>query len=260
MKLEKKLIVCGILAIAVGIVTIMPLAFLMSPAKAQTSTEDMPWFNLKIPYALYSGSSQTGVDGYLVGIGVIHDLIHYKTSYEIGLSWTLNRNAVNKLADARIEYYQLLIYSDQGPIENITTAIGFNSTNYTEPNSFNFERKGWFNTIVSSSANFDFSGNLNSYFNPETNTQISGSYESNSFANTTLPLGFLNVKNAHTVFLDVYRLGYVTFSNNSTVVTLASDQVVQHIELTKSGDQFIYGTVPQIPQEQPIPSSSQVKP
>src|SRR5665647_1730310 len=51
MKLEKKLILCSILAIAIGIATVAPLAFFMSPAKAQTDTTDQPQFSFDLPYA-----------------------------------------------------------------------------------------------------------------------------------------------------------------------------------------------------------------
>lgn len=249
MKIESKIVVCSILAIAIGIATIVPLAFLMSPVKAQANNEDTPWFNLKIPYAYYSASIQTGIDGNVDGIGAIHDLISYYTRYSIGFRWTTNRDAVNTLAEARLEYYQLQIYSDQGQIENMTTAIGVNSTNYVAPDSFHFERKGWFNTTVTNGASFVMnSGGLFGFFSPEINTGLSSSDgTSGALANTTLPEKFLNLQNAHTVYIDVYRLGYVTFNDNSTVVTLANDEIVQHIELTKNGDHFIYGNVPQIP-------------
>jgi len=231
----------------------------MSPAKAQT-TNDSPWFNLKLVNAYYKASTQSDVDGY-VDDAVIHNLISYSTAYAIGFHWTTNQGAVNNLAEARLEYYQLQIYSDQGQIENMTTAIGFNSTNYVEPNSFHFERKGWFNTTVSNGASFVWNpGGLLGFLGPDVNTESSGSRGSGGFANTTLPQEFLNLQNAHTVCIDVYRLGYVTFYGNSTVVTLANDEVVQHIVLTKEDDHFIYGNVPKIAQPPPSPSFPPVNP
>jgi hypothetical protein len=35
----------------------------------------------------------------------------------------------------------------------------------------------------------------------------------------------------------------VTFNGNSTVVTLSDDKVIQHLELKKFGDGFLYNTL-----------------
>jgi hypothetical protein len=53
-----------------------------------------------------------------------------------------------------------------------------------------------------------------------------------------------NIRNAQTIYIDVHRVGYITFTGNNTVVSLANDEIAQHYELTKSGDVFSYGIRP----------------
>ena len=255
MKIEKKLILCSILAIAIGIATVIPLAFVMSPAQAQT-TDNVPWFNLNIPFASYAATNQTGTNGYLSREGSIDGLVSYSSTYTIGLNGTTNPNAVNTLENARMEYYQLQVYSDLGQIANMTYYIGANCTSNISPPDFEFSRDNWFNTSTSGGGVFyiNFNGTLGSDSEAGCGG-ISGTYSSSSFTNTTLPQEFLNIQNAQTIYIDVYRLGYITFNGNSTIVTLANNQVIQHVELTKNGNQFTYGTVPQnmLPKTMPIP-------
>ncbi len=49
--IEKKLVLCSILAIAIGIATILPLAFSMSKFTAEPAN-DAPWFNAEMPLRL----------------------------------------------------------------------------------------------------------------------------------------------------------------------------------------------------------------
>jgi hypothetical protein len=257
MKIEKNLIAFSILAIIIGTASIAPLAFFMSPAKAQT-TDDIPWFNVDVPYASWTATSKENATGYLDGIGTIYGLVSYSSTYSIALNFTVNPDAVDILDNARAEYYQLQVYSDKGQIDNMTTYFGanckddINLTNLTS--SFYFARDGWFNTTTSGGGSFitKFKGNLaDCLANGSGFMWQCGYSSSNSFANTTLPEEFLNIQNANKLYIDVRRLGFVTFDGNSTIVTLASNEVIQHIELTKSGDQFIYGTLPQSQLTQP---------
>ncbi len=248
MKIEKKLIAFSILAIIIGTVSIVPLAFFMSPAKAQT-TNDIPWFNLDVAYASWTATIKDGAAGYLDGVGTISDLVSYSSAYRIALNFSVNPDAVDILDNARVEYYQLQVYSDKGQIENVTYYFGANCKDAFDPtSSFIFARDDWFNTTTSGGGTFitKFNGTLTDCLaNGLGLGGIGGVSSRNSFANTTLPEEFLNIHNAQTIYIDVRRLGYVTFDGNSTIVTLASSEVIQHIELTKSGDQFVYGTLPQ---------------
>jgi hypothetical protein len=262
MKIEKKLIAFSILAITIGIASIVPLAFLMSPAKAQT-TDDIPWFNLDVPYASWTATSKDNATGYLVGLGPIYGLVSYSSTYYVALNFTVNPDAVDILDNARVEYYQLQVYSDKGQIDNVTTSFGANCKDDIDPtSSFYFAREDWFNTTTSGGGGTfitKFNGTLTDCLADGDLGGIGGSSSSKSFANTTLPEEFLNIQNANKLYIDVRRLGYVTFDGNSTIVTLASNEVIQHIELTKSGDQFVYGTLPQSQLSQ-VPTIPEQKP
>jgi hypothetical protein len=263
MKIEKNLIAFSILAIIIGTASIAPLAFFMSPAKAQT-TDDTSWFNVDVPYASWVATIEENATGYLVGVGTIYGLMSYGTTYHVALNFTVNPDAVDTLDNARVEYYQLQVYSDKGQIANETYYFGANCKDDIDidPTSFYFAQEDWFNTTTSGGGAFitKFNGTLaDSLANGSGLCGIGGSSSSKSFANTTLPEKFLDIQNANKLYIDVRRLGFVTFDGNSTIVTLASNEVIQHVELTKSGDQFIYGTLPQSLLNQP-PTIPEQKP
>jgi hypothetical protein len=243
MQANKKLISCSILAITIGIASIVPLAFFMSPAKAQSN--DVPWFNVDVPFAYYSATSSEPTNKDIPYLGVLDDVVSYSSSYAFGLDYTVNPE-VTEFADARVEYFQIHVYSDLGFIEDITTSYGANCTGKMDPTTmFSFACTNWFNTTASSGGTYitNFNGTL-----PDDNGPaggISGASSSGCFANTTLPQKILNAQNAKTIYVDISRLGYVTVEDdNNTVFTLADHTVIQHVELTKNGGGFSFGDVP----------------
>jgi len=261
MKIEKKLIAFSVIAITIGIASIVPLAFFMSSVKAQT-TDDVPWFNFDVVYASWNATSKDGAIGYLEGIGPVYDLVSYSSTYLVLLNYSVNPDAIDILDNARVEYYQLQVYSDLGQIENVTYYFGANCKGDFDPtSSFIFARDDWFNTTTSGGGTFiiKFNGTLADCLASGLGLcGIGGSSSSNSFGNTTLPEEFLNIQNANKLYIDVRRLGSVTFEGNSTIITRASNEVIQHIELTKSGDQFVYGTLPQSLSQ--VPTTPKQKP
>jgi hypothetical protein len=234
MNLEKKLIACSILAITIGIATIAPLAFFMS-AKAET-TLDKPWFNINVPYAYFTANLTD-------------------TSYNIGqyitFNVTKNADAVDKQADTRIEYYQMQVYSDKAFVENLTYFVATNSTAAFDPSSsFSFERENWFNTNTTSGGFFftDLNETVDNPTLASISDETSGTIPSSNWEHSTVSQSISAVQHADTIYIDVTRLGYVTFNDDSTVVNLADNSVVQHIELTKYGGGYLYNTA--IPEEQ----------
>ena len=122
--IEKKLILCSILAIAIGIATIVPVEYFTSintQANAQTLTQ--PWFNVNVPYAYYTADATNNQNG----------IISYGEGYYIALNITTNPNAITTLPNSRLEYYQIRVYSDQGSIENFTYVISANCNGTTNP-------------------------------------------------------------------------------------------------------------------------------
>jgi hypothetical protein len=81
-----------------------------------------PWFNIDVPYAYYI-ANETNNGG----------SISYGEGYYIALQITTNPNAMKTLPDARMEYYLIQVYSDQGPIENFTYVISANCTGTINP-------------------------------------------------------------------------------------------------------------------------------
>ncbi len=104
---------------------------------------------LKCPFAYYSAISSEPISKVVPGVGLVDEYITYGSAYSIGLWYTVNPEAKSSLADARIEYFKIHNYSDLGPIEDIITCIGANTTGYLNPPStFSFARNDWFNTTA----------------------------------------------------------------------------------------------------------------
>ena len=110
--IEKKLILCGILAIAIGIATIVPLEYMMAAqTQVNAETSSQPWFNVNVPY-IYVNLQQSGGNNTMSWDGATIQGIANFTLTPAGMAL--------QGADAKIEYYQFQISSDQGPIANIS--------------------------------------------------------------------------------------------------------------------------------------------
>ena len=230
MKIEKKLIAFSILAITIGTASIVPLAFFMSTAIAHTP-EEKPWFNLNITYATCSVSK---LNSYDTAWFSFQDIC------------TVNSDAVDSQVGGRLEYFRIQIYSDQGQIVNTTRYVAANFTESFDPALIHFARAGWFNTTGLGTFGTGFSGNLQDGIGGgSSHLGISDSDQpSDEYSGATAAQQIEYIRDAQTIYIDVHRIGYITCTGNSTVVTLANDEVIQHIELTKNGNQFVYGTEP----------------
>jgi hypothetical protein len=221
MKLEKKLILCSIVAITIGIATIVPMAYFMNaPVSAQT-TDENPWFNLNISYAT---------------VGVTNPFGENLATYCDVYNYTVNPDAIDTQVGSRTECYRLQIYSDEQQLVNKTAYLQVNCTEFIEPYGIQFAREGWFNITGRAGTSGTFSANFNGTF-----ADIPGAAEGFSAGDADQ---IQAIQNAQTVYIDIHRVGYITTKGNSTVATLANDEVIQHLELTRSGDQFVYGIKP----------------
>ncbi len=236
MQIEKKLVLCSILAISIGIATIVPLAYFMNTVKAQTQTDEAaPWFNVEVQYAVYTANLTDSPVEYPDGLG---PRMTYTTAYDIKFNFTVNPKAEPNLDGARAEYFELQIYSDLGPIENMTQYIGANCKGNSNPaENFLFSRDNWFNTSLIGGGLFlqQYNGSLSSVFGTGWLSGSSGASSSSYFPEEpqTASQQFQNAYNAEKIFIDVRRLGFVSFNGNSTIVTLADNAVIQHLELTR---------------------------
>lgn len=276
--IEKKLILCGILAIIIGVATIVPLEHLMA-AQANANnqlTYGNPWFNVNVPYAYYAANETNNQNG----------LISYGESYYIALEITTNPIAMKTLPNARMEYYLIQVYSDQGPIENLTYVIAANCNGTTNPYiSIGYTFENYFNAgdFINTSlpVNFfaenkvflflpNFNGTLPAtdktwqseptYTLTAKNQAISGlgeTFWNGQFIQGTNMTGSImnqqleqisDIQNAHSITIKINRIGYVTIDSNSTIATPADNSVIQQIELTPYDGGFLYNTI--IPQDQ----------
>ena len=303
MKFEKKLIACSILALIIGISSILPLTFLMSAtAKAEASSE--PWFSINIPYAYW-----TAYDGPLKWSSDYpfqqpepneEQPIEYSVSHQhmMVLNFTLDEIPTTDPFDARVEYYQLRLSSDKEPI--ILTRNHFVGT-YKNGSfdfsgflqEFHFRLGDWFDTdefadggsitlipagegndVVNSDFGpefFEFSNNTDGpNYDPKHSggggilkpdwppgfSVIDPNGGGGTYA-TTNPIVGQNIttplvsalREAETLFITIHRIGWITFSANSTVVTLADNEIVAQIQLDKLGEAtFLYNNL--VPEEE----------
>jgi hypothetical protein len=246
--------------------------------QANAQTLDKPWFNVNVPYAYYTANATNNQNG----------VISYGEGYYIALEITTNPDSMKMLPNARMEYYQIQVYSDQGSIENFTYVISANCIGTTNPyTSYTYAFANYFNSgdiaygnltdLTLPTKEWVFLPNFNGSL-PATNQpswQSSTSYTliskgqaisgiSESFSNGLLIQGInmtstdpylnhqlqqiSNIQNAHTISIDISRIGYVTMEGNSTTVTPTDSNVIQHIELTQYQGGFLYNTI--IPQDQ----------
>jgi hypothetical protein len=229
-KIEKKLIASSILALIIGVSSVVPLLFLMS---AKAETQPKPWFSLDVSYAYLAADFTENLDG--------RDL--YSEWDSIVLNFTLNPEAENEISDARFEYFELQIYTDKEPVWNMSYFVGTNRTNsfQFEANSFHFMRNDWFDSNTTGGGMFTYQWNENGSAGIST---ISGSSTySSPTGHSNPPQTFTALMEAEILYIDVRRIGLVTFNGNSTVVTLSDDKVIQHLELKKFGDGFLYNTL-----------------
>jgi len=242
MKLEKKLIACSIIALVIGVSSVFPLVFLMSAtAKAEASSE--PWFSVDIPYAYWE--TRNGPIDYPPQMQFPFDVELNSTNcvsaqHMIMLNITLTADTTKQPVDAQLEYYHIDVSSDK---EHITTkywVVGTNSNSAFNVSSlltdFHFRHDEWFDTD-----NFDSTkdGGGGGLVRQDWSSGVwilfplGGSETASIGCSSVVPA----LREAETVTISLYRIGWVTFSGNSTVVTLANKELINEIQLEKYGEE-----------------------
>jgi hypothetical protein len=237
-KTEKRLIVYSIVALMVGVASIVPLTFLM-PAKAETTPKS--WFNLNVPYAYVQANFTENLNG--------QDVYEYMRAFVF--NFTLNPETENEISDARFEYYELQLYTDKEQLWNVTIFVGTNRTNSVtlDPESFRLTlatADDWFDS------NTTGGGVFTPYWNKSSPPDFSSIYS--GVSGSAGPTGFASGQNeaekmvaalgeAETFFVDIRKIGLVTFNANSTLFTLPENEFIQHLELKKYGDGFLYNAL-----------------
>jgi hypothetical protein len=233
MQIEKKLIACSILALAIGIATIVPLEYMMG-AEAQANAElpkIEPLFNVSVSYA-YCNPYKNGENITTTFNGAMIQVV---------ANFTLTPNALEN-ADAQIEYYQFAVSSEQGPIVN----MGYYIAQFKQQDLI---------TGLWGSGKISFANGL-TYDGPASNGGKALNYD---LLDSSFTLGFVSdyiygtnrndvpkavtdIRNAQTLYIDVSKVSTVTVKGHVTVTTPASNDILQHIELTKTDSGFLYGT------------------
>lgn len=290
MNFEKKLIACSILAIIIGVSSIVPLVFFMSaPAKAETSNE--PWFSISIPYAYWitqngpldndfgvpfpseSDMNQTDPQNYgpvnftvtpsdtlapsnvtessSIGVPIGFELNETNSVSEqhmMILNLTLNADTANEAVDGRVEYYQIDLSSDKELIETSYFFIGTNSNSSFTFNdlldNIHFFRNDWFDTDQFN-PKLGGGGGLLKYNWTAGFSQLwpEGGSGTGTLGGSGTAIRVSALREAETLSITVYRLGWATFTGNSTLFTSANNEIVDHIQLEKFGDGWLYNTL-----------------
>ena len=306
MNSEKKLIACSILALIIGVSSVLPLAFFMTTtAKADPQSES--WFSVDMPYAYwtaYDGPRKSS-SGYFQppepneGEPVEYSVSHQKMMI---LNFTLDDIPTVDPFDARVEYFQITLSSDKNPdiltmnqfvgtykngsfdlgdfLRDFHFRIGdwFDTDKFGDGGSITLIPAGEENNVVNSDDGstfgpdfFNFSnstdgdssipktigggGVLKADWSPgysvTTQSGGGGTYSTTdpiAGQNLTTPL-VSALREAETLFITVRRIGWITFSANSTVVTLADNEIVVQIQLDKLSEAtFLYNNL--VPEEQ----------
>ncbi len=246
MKLEKKLVACSILALAIGVSSVFPLAFLMS-ATAQAETGPEPWFSIDIPYAYWET-----LDGPLPrdypNMQFPTDLELNETNsvsdqFLLALNFTLTADTTKQQAGAQFEYYQIDITSDKEFIETHHWTIGTNIDSSFNASSlltdFHFKRDEWFDTDTFNPMSDGGGGGLTRQ-NWASGVSVlwpAGGSGTGTISGSGTYHTVSALRAAETVTISVYRIGWVTFSGDSTVVTRANKELVTQIQLEKYGEE-----------------------
>jgi hypothetical protein len=304
MNSEKKLVACSILALIIGVSSVVPLVFLMSTtAQAEPSSES--WFSIDIPYAYwtaYDGPLNSSSGYFQPPEPSEGDPVEYSVSNQrmIVSNYTLDDIPTTDPFNARVEYFQLTLSSDKNPdILTMNQFVGtykngsFDFSGFLQ--EFHFKLGDWFDTnefadgtsitiipageendTVTSDGGleigpgmFEFSNSTdgdNSIpkhtgggvlkadwpldYSIKTNIGGGGTYSTTdpvAGQNLTTPL-VSALREAETLFITVRRIGWITFSANSTVVELADNEIVTQVQLDKLSEAtFLYNNL--IPEE-----------
>jgi hypothetical protein len=273
--IEKKLILCAILAITIGIAAIVPMEYLVT-AQAQAEAEIaqaqeeakavdyvqasvQPMFSdINVTYA-YCNPNKTSLNDTITLNGA---------SIEAVVNFTLAPDAL-KNADAQIEYYKFAVSSDQGPLFNmgyyivleansyVTTGMGGPEGIVTLENGLTFNGP---NATGSQDIDFGCGGQCINYgeFPRDFTMGYVSHYLFGDDANN-LPQAASELRSATKLNIDITKICTVTVTGNITITTPASNQILQHIELSNTGSGFVYGaynqTIP-FPISTPTPPPS----
>jgi hypothetical protein len=251
MKIEKKLVALSVFAFAIGMVLLLPLPAFMN-ATAQANIADS-LFNIDIPCAYYNANVTYDVEinSLIDGSHRVHD-VWYRDGAVIAVQPSINYDALDNNTIARVEFFEYTISTDKLQLQKSCSYFAFNKQSFGQTD----EPKSSFDFI------FD-------YYEKNLQPKRGGTFGGDSFGGLDVtdlaePMDFLIVGNSmncgypgklekshrnildaiaetQTIYLDVKRVAYISLSNDGTVIVVEDNKLLQHLELTKTDDGFMFG-------------------
>lgn len=222
-----------------------------NPALEALSSE--PWISINVPYSYWMTN-----DGKLDDLDVDPDIDEttlVSSQYLIALNLTLNVDTTDYPADARIEYYQINVTSDKGPVEKGCWFVGTNLNNGTFSfqdfiKDFHFARNEWFDTDAFNTVSNGISSGVvrRNWATGFSLLWRIGSSRAGTIGHSGTSDLASALREAETLSISVRRIGWVTFTANSTLVTLANNELVEQVQLAKFGEGFLYNNI--VPEEE----------
>jgi hypothetical protein len=260
---KKRVLLYSILAITIGIATILPLSYITLSVEG-TDQITQPFFNpnifhiIAIPYVetLYDEPYVTTV--YPNGTHIYSEIPDVCNINAV-MCYDITSNGANlKDVDTKIEVYNFHFYSEQGSILNMTQSVAITG-NVSDPNSPNgvttaiVEWDSDKNTYTFADGTvYDFTKTLGyveasvvGYSTAEWSTAAKGHHNlgggpvlSTSNGEKTAQ-ALTNIRNAQTIYVDITRVLQVTYKHPSSPTTSSiikatptSNEVLYHIELS----------------------------
>ena len=248
---KKSYVTFSILAIAIGVATIIPMAY-FTDGNMRATAQIVPWFKADVPY-VYVDLYHSAGNNTMTWDGVFIDGI---------FNFTITPNARELTgAVAQIEYYKIHIYSDQGSIITRTYSVAV-SGRVPDPDSligYNYAitgggGSGWCQfadgTTFDGGAIFgEGCGSAGLYNNlPDSPLQeftlapftiYIADYDGEEAIQIISEL-----RNVQTLYLEISKIGTVAYQLNSnskpTIITLIEEEVLYQMEFTKIDSGFVY--------------------
>jgi len=268
MKIEKKVTSFIMLIIIIGLVAVMPVCMvsaetndactatnsitqqnsnnLLSENAERAATKNPLGSGANITYA-YVDLNQAGGNDTASWTGAkIHVVANITLTSEVNLEH----------ADAKMEFYVFHLYSKQASIANLTHSIVVNSFLWSSRLGSPINRLGGNVVSFTDGTTFDadqiigdnFGGggqSFNSRNYPNRTHIVVGSGALITGLGEKQAKALVDLRGAQNLYIDVTRILGITCQENAdpmVTYTLFSNEVLCHIELTKVGDRFEYGT------------------
>jgi hypothetical protein len=236
---ETKIVLCSILALVIGIASVVPLAFFMyeESKKSRIDVEalfsDQSPLDFNLTYAYISGdlwndnrSINNGDWGW-----------KYDVNYRTVPNIDMNAFPISQRFVA-FEYYTLEVSTGN----EVVATLLFNSITYSRGSAsysashnstlFSFTNQQWLS--------FNSSNRMFSKANSQEGPVICGNGTAHGQVIGSASDWNISSGKPETIFLTVRRLGWVIIDNNSTTVHYASPEPLVRVQLQNYGDGFMY--------------------